>query len=180
MVKYLGDYSHVADDQATHCILLEYAENDLAEYFFQSPPVLSEHIEQFWTNLMRVPSAIQGLHSFETHRLKTGKATKYKGCVSSRSLDSVADCAGPMPISSLITYCLSEANSNSLTLAWLDSRRFRRSKTAIRKGWARVTLPEPRLTVSCISQSTFPIPLTRNHSLPGKTLWQTRCGSCKK
>jgi hypothetical protein len=81
MVKYLGDYSQAVGDQQTHCILLEYAENDLAEYFFQSPPVLGEHLEKFWTKLMQIPGAIQQLHSLETHRIKSGKPTRFKGCV---------------------------------------------------------------------------------------------------
>ena len=81
MLKYLGDYSQVVDTQATHSILLEYAENDLAEYFFQPPPILDDHMEKFWMKLMRVPAAIQELHSFETRRLKSAKSTKFQGQV---------------------------------------------------------------------------------------------------
>lgn len=79
MVKYLGDYSHEVDRQATHNILLEYAENDLDEYFRRSPPVLTDHIQMFWENLLRVVVAIQELHDFEVQRLKSAKSTKYKG-----------------------------------------------------------------------------------------------------
>jgi len=79
MVKYLGDFSQVVDGEATHNILLEYAENDLDEYFRRSPPILTDHIQLFWENLLRVFVAIQGLHDFEVQRLKSAKSTKYKG-----------------------------------------------------------------------------------------------------
>ena len=81
MVKYLGNYSHVDGNRATHNILLEYAETDLAEYFFRSPPVLKDHIDDFWKQLLRVAFAIQELHEFEKQRLKSGESTKYKGFV---------------------------------------------------------------------------------------------------
>jgi hypothetical protein len=54
IVKYLGEFSHEVDGQtmpghppktqATYNILLEYAENDLDEYFYRSPPILTDHI----------------------------------------------------------------------------------------------------------------------------------------
>ena len=81
MVKYLGDYSQVDLNRATHNILLEYAETDLAEYFFRSPPVLRDTIDDFWKRLMCTAAAIQGLHEFEKQRLKSGASTKYRGFV---------------------------------------------------------------------------------------------------
>jgi hypothetical protein len=83
MIKYLGDYSHVVrhvdGSETTHNILLEYAENDLAEFFFRSPPILREHVEGFWQKVLRIPSAVQELHNFEMQRLNSGASTKYKG-----------------------------------------------------------------------------------------------------
>jgi hypothetical protein len=80
MVKFLGDYSHENDNQSTHNIMLEYAENDLEEYFrWRSPPVLHMHIREFWENLLRVAEALHGLHDFEVKRNKSSKSTKYTG-----------------------------------------------------------------------------------------------------
>jgi hypothetical protein len=77
MVKYLGDFTLEVAGQVTHNILLEYGENDLYEYFYRSPPVLTQDIHDFWDNLLQIVSAIQGLHDFEVPSLAS-KATKYK------------------------------------------------------------------------------------------------------
>jgi serine/threonine protein kinase len=79
MVRFLGEFSHVdpITQSAEHNILLEYGDNDLAEYFYRTPPVLTSAILKFWDDLSHVIIAICGLHVFETTRLN--QPTKYQG-----------------------------------------------------------------------------------------------------
>ena len=85
MVKYLGHYGHKEvkvternsraldqaegnEEVATHNILLEYAEFDLAEYFAQRlPPVFPTEIEAFWKALFEVADALEGIHNLENN-----------------------------------------------------------------------------------------------------------------
>lgn len=80
MVRFLGEFSYVdsTTQAAEHNILLEYGDNDLAEYFYRTPPVLTKAILKFWADLSHVLVAIRGLHVFETTRLN--QPTKYQGC----------------------------------------------------------------------------------------------------
>lgn len=107
MVHYLGNFSHAPDGKgSTYNILLEYAENDLAEYFHLSSPVLPSHITDFWERLLRIASAIKEFHNFETKRLKS-KSTKIKGYV-----------AWTVPIFKLLTSSAATQISSQTIFYW--------------------------------------------------------------
>lgn len=77
MIGYLGAFSQVVNKQFQHVILLEYADIDLEEFFFRSPPWLPDQILQFWKNLAPVITTLKNLHEFDWCKLE--KPERYKG-----------------------------------------------------------------------------------------------------
>jgi hypothetical protein len=86
MVRYIGDYEHRETEQSspggtllpmptTYNILLEWGDHDL-RYLFEHdlPPVLETEVEEFWTELIEVADALEGMHN-----LRNGIDEEYHG-----------------------------------------------------------------------------------------------------
>ena len=96
MVRYLGDYglrqavpkttlsdSHATGPQEdviknTYNIILEYGDLDLDDFFYERlPPLLESEVVDFWTAMLDVARAVEGIHNLNADR--GGPVEKYRG-----------------------------------------------------------------------------------------------------
>jgi hypothetical protein len=96
MVRYLGDYglrqavpvTSPSDSLArgpkkdvfknTYNILLEYGDLDLDDFFYERlPPVLDEEVAGFWTAMLDIAKAVDGIHNLKADRGEL--VDKYRG-----------------------------------------------------------------------------------------------------